>query len=116
MAVELAVWLIVAGLGIGAFIFGGITKQTYIFVLGCALLIGAGGLLWGFNGLLLDHQPTSFPDVGGVTTVVYTDVVVSMENIGLVVLAMVFVAIGVLSMFVIDFAGAAPVRRNTYHY
>jgi len=114
MAIELALWLIVAGLGVGAFVFGGITRQSHIFVLGCALLIGSGALLWGFNGLLLDHQVSLVNvDTGAIT---YTDVLVDMSNVGLTMLALVFVALGVVSMFVVDFVGASPVRRNTYHY
>jgi len=113
MAVELVVWLIVAGLGLGGFVFGLATKQYYIFVLSCALLIGSGALLWGFNGLLLDHQVSAVSDAGVIS---YTDVVVTMENVGLMMLALVFIASGVLSMLAFDFGGSNQVRRNTYHY
>ena len=113
LAVELVLWLLVAGLGVGGFVFGMATGRHYVFVLGCALLIGSGALLWGFNGLLLDHQVSEVTDAG---LILYEDVVVDMSNVGLTMLALVLIAGGVLSALAIDFGGSGQVRRNTYHY
>lgn len=113
MALELVVWLIITFAGLSGFVFGLMARQHYIFVLGCALLIGSGALLWSFNGLLLDHQVASVSDAGVIS---YTDVEVTMSNIGLMMLALAFVATGVLSMLAFDFVGSNQVRRNTYHY
>lgn len=113
MGVQLILFLIVAGLGLGGFVFGGISRQSYIFVLGCALLIGAGALLWGFNGLIVDTHPVLVADSGVIT---YSDVVVDMSNVGLQMLSLVFVVLGVVSMFVINLGEGTSVRRNTYHY
>lgn len=113
MAVELVLWLLVAGLGVGGFVFGMATGRHYVFVLGCALLVGSGALLWGFDGLLLDHQVSAVSDAGVIS---YTDVTVDMSNVGLAMLALVLIAGGVLSALAIDFGGSNQIRRNTYHY
>ena len=112
MAVELALWLIVTILGGAGFLIGGLTGKHYLFVLGCALLIGSGALLWGGNGLLLDHQPTGYAN----DTITYTDIIVTMSDIGLQMLALALVGVGVISMLWVDFGGSGQVRRNTYHY
>jgi len=114
MALELIVFSIFAVSALIGF-FGGIYfKVPHLYLLGCALFIGCGGLLWGFDGLLLDHQLTSV-GVDGVLT--YSDVVITMSNTGLAMLALACVALPILSMLVLDFGNGSSVKRGSpYHY
>jgi hypothetical protein len=116
MALELTFWLIITIIGLGGYIFSLMYQKHFLLILSCALLIGSGALLWGFNGLILDHQPTSFPEIDGITTIVYTDIIVDMTNIGLSILALIFIVVGVLSILVINFNTNTIERRGTFHY
>lgn len=113
MALELSIFLIILGIA-GILYFSGIIFRTpQLFLLGCVLIIGSGALLWGFDGLLLQHQVTSVSDDGVIS---YTPIVVGMENVGLAMVSLVFVAIGILSALVIDFGGQVKARSNVYHF
>jgi len=113
MALELGLWLIVA---IGSLIlyFGGMYwRLPHLFVLGCALMIGSGALLWGFDGLLLDRELQSVSDAGVLT---YTDIAISMTNLGLQMLVLAFVSIPIISMLVIKLDSAPSRRSSPFHY
>jgi len=113
MALELIVFSIFAVSALIGF-FGGIYfKVPHLYILGCALFIGCGGLLYGFNGLLLDHQLAS---IGADGVLVYTDVAITMENTGLVVLALACIALPILSMLIIDFGGTSVKKGSAFHY
>lgn len=113
MALEVSVWLIVAIGGVLLYLSGVVFKTPHLFLIGCALLLGAGGLLWGFDGLLIDHQLTSITDAG---VLVYSDIAITMENIGLAMLALALVAISVLSVFILDFNPKTVYRGSPFHY
>jgi len=113
MAIEILVFTIFAVASLLGF-FGGIYfRIPHLYILGCALLIGCGGLLYGFDGLLLDHQLTS---VGADGVLTYTDVSITMENTGLLMLALSCVALPIISMLVIDFGGTSSKRSSAFHY
>lgn len=113
MALEIGLWLIVAIGGILLYLSGIVFRTPHLFVLGCAVLLGSGALLWGFNGLLFDQQLTSISDTGVLT---YTDVAITMDNVGLMMLALVLIAIPILSALVIDFGSNQTARGSPYHY
>ena len=113
MGVELVLWLAVTLIGVGGIVFGLMGRQYFVFVLGCALLIGSGALLWGADGLIVDTHPVSIADSGAIT---YENVVVPMSNVGLAMLALVLIASGVLFILGFDFGSGQTVRRGTFHY
>ena len=113
MGLEIMIWAIVLGLGLLAYFSSFYFSTPHLFVLGCALLIGSGALLWGFNGLILSQQVSSVSDAGIIS---YTPIVVTMENIGLAMTALFLIASGILSALVIDFGGQASSKKNVYHY
>jgi len=111
MGLELIIFLVVLGAaGIG--FFGGMAfRLPHLFLLGCALLIGSGALLWGFNGLVTGHYYDLSSDPP-----VWTSIVVDMSNVGLQMFALGLISLGVLSSFVIDLQ-VAPVRKGSpFHY
>ena len=113
MALEIGLWLIIAIGGTLLYLCGVIFKTPHLFLLGCALLLGSGALLWGFNGLLLDQQLSNISAEGVLT---YTNVEVTMENVGLSMLALVLVAISILSALIIDFSSNPTARGSPFHY
>ena len=114
MAVELVLWLLVSGLGVGGVVFGLTSRKHFLFILGCAMLIGSGALLWGGNGLIVDSHPTEISDAGVIT---YTDTIVTMSDVGLQMLALALIACGILFVLAFDFVPAQNYRRNgTFHY
>jgi hypothetical protein len=114
MALELVFWGIFTLIGLGAYVFSLVSRSKFLFVISCALLIGSGALLWGFNGLLLEHQVSAISDAGLVS---YTDVSLTMSNLGMVILSLVFVAVGVLSILATDFgSGQVDRTHRTYHF
>ncbi len=113
MGLEIMIWAIVLGLGLLAYFASFYFRTPHLFVLGCALLIGSGALLWGFDGLILSQQVSSVSEAGVIS---YTPVVVTMENVGLAMTALFLIASGILSALVIDFGGSSVSKKNVYHY
>jgi len=113
MALEISIWVIIITIALILYFAGIWFKTPHLFLLGCALVIGSGALLWGFDGLLLGQQVQGFADNGAVE---YAPIIVSMTNIGLVVLSLVLVSIGIVSALVIDFGGQISKRSNVYHF
>lgn len=114
MAVELSIFLVIAISAFFAYFFGIYFKLPYLFVLGCALFIGAGGLLWGFDGLIVGRELIEVSDAGVLT---YQNIVVTMDNIGLSMLSLVFISLPILSALVIDFGSSIKSNRsNVFHY
>ena len=113
MALDIGIWLIFT-IGATALCVGGMYyKLPHLFVLGCAMFIGSAGLLWAFDGLLLERQLTSV--VGGVLT--YTDVSITMNNIGMQVLSLILVAVPILSALIINLDTAkSPARGSPFHF
>ena len=114
MALELIIWGVIAGIaGLGYF-SGMIFKIPFLFVLGCAFLIGSGALLWGFDGLQIGTQAQYDSLTQSIT---YTPVIVSMSNLGLSMLALGLISTGVLSAFIMDFnIGSSKSKRSVFHY
>ena len=113
MALEIGIWLIFAIGGTLLYLCGVVFKTPHLFLLGCAMLLGSGALLWGFDGLLLERELVAIDGAGVLT---YSDVVVSMENVGLSMLALVLVAISILSALIIDFSSNPTARGSPFHY
>jgi hypothetical protein len=114
MALELVFWEILTGLALAGYVFSLVWKNHFIFILSCALLIGSSALLWSSGGLLLEHQVSGF--VGDVVT--YNDIVVPMSNVGLSMLALVFVAMGVVSIMFVNLSSSVSgvSGKSTFHY
>ena len=114
MAVELVLWasiLIIAGVCYFASQYFG---SSHLFFISCALLVGSGALLYGFDGLVVDRLLASVDEFGVYT---YTDVVVPISNVGLSMLALGLVSVGVLGVFVAAMSGASRTERsNPFHY
>jgi hypothetical protein len=112
MALELIIFsIIIIAAAIGY--FGGIIfKLPHLFILGCALLIGSGALLWGFDGLITSYYyDLSLPEP------ILTPVIVDMTNIGLQMFALGLISLGVLSSLVIDFGSNIVSRRGSpFHF
>ena len=113
MALEIGLWLIIAIGGTLLYLCGVIFKTPHLFLLGCALLLGSGALLWGFDGLLLERELVAIDGAGVLT---YSDVEVTMENVGLSMLALVLVAISILSALIIDFSSNPTARGSSFYY
>ena len=113
MALEVGIWLIIAIGGVLLYLCGILFKTPHLFLLGCAMLLGSGALLWGFDGLLLDQQLSSISDTGVLT---YSNVEITMANVGLSMLALVLVAIAILSALIIDFDSNPTARGSPFHY
>ena len=115
MALEIMIWTLIAGVAGLGYLCGMIFRIPFLFVLGCALIIGAGALLWGFNGLQTGTQA----NYNSITeTVTYTPVVVDMTNTGLAMLAFGLIATGVLSGFIMDFGSltGSSKSKSVFHY
>ena len=111
MGLELTIFCIVI-LAAAIGYFGGMWfKIPHLFVLGCALLIGSGALLWGFDGLVTSH----YYDLSSGEPV-WSNVVIDMSNVGLQMFALGLIALGVLSVFVINFGSASVKTRSVFHY
>jgi len=113
MALEIGIWLIFAIGGTLLYLCGVVFKTPHLFLLGCAMLLGSGALLWGFDGLLLDQQLSSISAEGVLS---YSNVEITMENVGLSMLALVLVAISILSALIMDFSPRQTVRGSPFHY
>lgn len=80
MALELVivaglVLLILACLGFGAW-----SGLKIFFVLGFVSLAFLGFFVWTSNGVVLEKRPVSFPEVDGVLSVEYEDVVLGYDS------------------------------------
>ena len=113
MALEIGIWLIFAIGGTLLYLCGVVFKTPHLFLLGCAMLLGSGALLWGFDGLLLDQQLSSISAEGVLS---YSNVEITMENVGLSMLALVLVAISILSALIMDFSPRQTARGSPFHY
>lgn len=111
MALELVIWIIFAGLGLTGYLASMYLRLPHLFILACALIIGSGALLWGFDGLITSHY---YAEVAG--ELVLAEVVVPMSNIGLQMLSLVLVATGILSALVINFNPKEFSHKNVFHY
>lgn len=107
-----ALFLIIAFLlYFGSFMF----KMPHLFALGCALLIGVGGLLFVTNGLTMDRQATTFNET--TNTWSYTDVTIDSSNIGVFSVGLILVAIGVISVLIVNFNSEQKQnQRSVFHY
>ena len=113
MALELSIWLIVAVAGLLGYVLGVYFRTPHFFLIGCVLLMGAGALLWGSDGLLVGRELVGISNAGVLS---YTDVAITMENVGLQMLALVLVAIGIVSALVVDFGGQVSPKKSIYHF
>ena len=113
MALEIGIWLIFAIGGTLLYLCGVVFKTPHLFLLGCAMLLGSGALLWGFNGLLLERELVAIDGAGVLS---YSNVEITMENVGLSMLALVLVAISILSALIMDFSPRQTARGSPFHY
>jgi hypothetical protein len=113
MALEIVIWSLIAGAAGLGYLIGMVMRIPFLFVLGCALLIGAGALLWGFDGLQTGTQ-ANYDGVND--TITYTPVVVDMTNTGLSMLALGLIATGVLSAFIMEFGISKSSSKSVFHY
>lgn len=113
MGLEIGIWLIIITIA-GILYFSGIWfRVPHLFLLGCAMLIGSGALLWGFNGLILQQQVIGVTDAGAI---LYEPIIVSMENIGLSMLSLILIAISIISALTMNFTREIKPRSNVYHF
>ena len=113
MALDVTVWLIIGLAGVIAYILGLHYKTPMLFFLGCSIIIGAGALLWGFDGLDLGRNIVSISDSGIIS---YESVVVTMENVGLTMLSLMLVSVGVLSAFIFTFNEQKLERGSAFYF
>ena len=114
MALELIVFGIIAGSAVLLFLSGLVFRIPYLFLFGSVLLFGSGALLWGFDGLNLGSVATTWSDVTNTWT--YVPQIVSMANLGLMMLALVLVAVPIISFLVVDMSPHARKGISPFHY
>jgi hypothetical protein len=110
---DLVIWLVIAVAGFLGYFLGTTLKLGHLFVLGCALLVVSGSLLWVGDGLVLGRELTEVTDAG---ELVYVNQTIGTDNVGLSALSVVLISVGVLSFLIMDFGGAMPVRSKAFHY
>jgi hypothetical protein len=114
MALELSVWLIITSIAILTYIFSIYYKIPFVFFLSNALLALSGALIYVFNGLLLDRIVENVSDSGAIT---YQEIIITAENLGLNLLAMVLLAIPILSLLIISFNKNSKTSSNkVFHF
>jgi hypothetical protein len=111
MALDLMIWGIILGVGLLAYFSSFVFRIPHLFILGCALLIGSGALLWGYDGLITNYY---YAEVAG--QLVHTPTIIDMTNQGLVMLSLFLVSVPILGALIIDFGGQVYKRKNVYHY
>jgi len=111
--IDVMFWAIILVIGFVGYFLGVFYRVSPLFFLGCALIIGSGVLLWGSDGLLLERQVSEVTDAG---MIIYEDVGITMENVGLQMLSLVLIASGILSVMIFDFGSLKVKRGSPFHY
>jgi hypothetical protein len=107
MALDIAVFGIVLGVAILFYLLGLFSKTHFLFLMGCVLLGVTGASLFVFDGIITNH----YYDVEGVLQ----SVIVTSSNLSLWVVALVLIAVGIISLLVFDFQ--VPVKsKSPFHY
>lgn len=108
MGLELNIFLLILASGALGYFLGMMLKIPHLFVLGCAIVIGSGMLLYGFDGLVVDRYYDADLNL--------SEVVVSMSNLGLQMFSLALIAVGIVSMLVIDFNRSVLRKPSPFHY
>lgn len=108
MGLELNLFLIILGAGGLGYFLGMMFRLPHLFVLGCALVIGSGMLLWGFNGLTVGHY--YLPDA------TLADITYTMSEVSMQMFALALIAVGILSALIIDFNVSLKRGASVFHY
>jgi hypothetical protein len=107
MALELTIFALLLGIAGIIYLLGLFSKTQFLFLLGCVLLGVTGASLFIFDGLITNH----YYDVAGVLQ----SVIVTSSNLSLWVVALVLIAIGLISLLVFDFAVPSK-QKSPFHY
>jgi len=113
MALDLSIWLIIAGVSLLCFLFGVSFKVQFVFVLGCILIAVTGMSLFVYDGLIVDNQLVNVGDDGSLT---YSDVIVDSSNLGLFSLGLVLIVVPLVSFLVFDFNPRTARIPKVFHY
>lgn len=108
MALELNIFLLILGAAAVLYLSGVVFRVPHLFLFGCVLLFGSGAILWGANGLVLNH----YYDVDGVLA----STVLAMSDVGLAMFAFVLVGIPIVSYLVMDFSPHISRVKSPFHY
>lgn len=113
MALDISIWLIVLVAGFLGYFLGMSFRIPFVFLFGSILMGLSGALIYIFDGLLLDRVVDSVSASG---VVAYNDIVILSSNIGLNLLALVLIAIPIISFLVIDFKQGYNMQKSPFHY
>jgi len=112
MALELILWSILAGVGGIAFFAALIYKVQFIFVLACILLAVSGMAIFAYDGLIVDKQIVPNDTTGWE----YENIIVDSSNLAMSALALILIAIPIVSFLVFDFNPRTARIPKVFHY
>lgn len=107
MALEISIFVLLLAVAGIFYLLGLFSKTHFLFLMGCVLLGVTGASLFVFDGIITNH----YYDVEGVLQ----SVIVTSSNLSLWVVALVLIAVGIISLLVFDFS--VPVKgKSPFHY
>lgn len=114
MALDLSIWLIVLVVGFVAYFVGMSFRIPFVYLFGSILMALSGALIYIFDGLLIGRTVDSISAAGVVS---YNEIIILSSNIGLNLLAIVLIALPIISFLVIDFnTGSKSYSKSVFHY